>query len=90
MVAREVSGQSATVAGILRGVRVVIADTAAALEVAELTGEVPGLHVVATRGEAGPAGLQLDGQLFELILEVALVHLFAAVSYHFRVCCLAG
>ena len=70
--------------------RVVIVDATAALKVAELAGEVLGLHAVVAHSEARPSGLQLDGQLFKLMLEVAEVHLFVAVSYHLRVHCPAG
>ena len=48
------------VAGVLRGVREIVAEGAAAFKVAELTREVPSLHAVAAGSEMGPTGLQLD------------------------------
>ena len=44
----------------MRGEGMVVTECAAALEVAELAREVPGLHAVAAGGEAGPAGLHPD------------------------------
>lgn len=75
---------------ILRGVATVVADIAAAFEVAELAGEFPSLHAVPAVGEAGPTSFHLDGQLFVVVLEVAEHCLFAVVSYDLHVCCPVG
>ena len=57
----------------------------AALEGAELIGELGGLHVVAAVVESGPAGVDLGLQFLEVILEVVERGLLAAVSYHLGV-----
>ena len=84
--ARKVSGQSATIASILRGIRVFAAEAAVSLKVTKLAWEVSGLHAVAAGSEVGLTGLHLDQQLVEVMLDVAEVCLLAVVLYHFRVC----
>jgi hypothetical protein len=58
----------------------------AALEGAELIGELGGLHAVAAVVESRPAGVDLGLQFFEVVLQVAERGLLAAVSYHLGVC----
>ena len=68
----------------------VVAVGAVALEVAELAGEVPGLHAMVAPGEAGSGGLQLGGDEVEVMLEVTNLGLFLAVSYDLSIRCPVG
>ena len=61
MTAVEAVGEPTGVTGILGNEGVIVAECAVALEVVELSGEVPGFHVVAAGGEVGPTGLHPDG-----------------------------
>ena len=85
MTATEAVGEPTGAMGVLGGEGMVVTKGTASLEVAKLAWEVPGFHAVAAGGQAGPTGLHPDGQLFELILEVAEGHFLLAVSYHLRV-----
>ena len=61
MAACEAIREAAGSVGVLRGEGVVVAEHAAALEVGELSREVPGLHAMTAGSKAGPTGLHLDG-----------------------------
>ena len=68
----------------------VVAVGAAALEIAELAGKVPGLHAMAAPSEVGSGGLQLGRDELEVMLEVTNLGLLFAVSYDLSVCCPVG
>ena len=64
-------GEAPTPAGELRASELPGEEGGAALEGAELIGELGGLHAVAAVIELSPAGVDLGLQLFEVVLEVS-------------------
>ena len=79
-------GEAPTPAGELRASEFPGEKGGAALEGAELIGELGGLHAVAAVVESRPASVDLGLQFFEVVLQVAERGLLAAVPHHLGIC----